>query len=251
MPKKRFDPAINWEELQREWRARVVAEYHSASFTAELLHLLIQIGAPYDLVYTAHRIVKDELVHAERSFVMLRAVGGEDSMVSLHEETLVLPAYAQTPLEQVICVDMHTFCLGETFAVPLFREMARRTKHPKATSVLKRILRDESVHREFGWALLDHLLERDDAKVKEVASAKLGGFLREFQFGYGTIREGKERVTSKEEPFGLMPRARYVKVFEETLQQVIFPRFQKRGIEAKSLLERATQDTTKEASALL
>jgi hypothetical protein len=227
---------LNRAELQREWKARIVAEYHSAAFTAELTHLLIRIGAPYDLLYTAHRIIKDELVHAEKSFSMFQAVGGQEQLVELRDDTLRLPVYSEDTFTQVTCTCLQLFCLGETFAVPLFREMNRRTKYYKAVFVLKRILRDESVHREFGWSLLDHLLERDAEKTKEIAKQHLGSFLRQYQSGYGRDNElVPERVGANEEPYGLMPRARYVKVFDETLQQVIFPRFAKRGIDAKSL----------------
>jgi hypothetical protein len=236
MPRLKKDPNLNWEELQREWKARIVAEYHSAAFTAELVHLLIRIGAPYDLLYTAHRIIKDELVHAERSFGMFQLLGGKEQLVELRDETLRLPVYSADTFTQVACTALQFFCLGESFAVPLFREMARKTKHHKATLVLKRILRDESVHREFGWSLLDYLLERDEATTKEIAKKQLGAFLRQYQRGYGTNSpEYPERVSAKEEPYGLMPRARYVKVFEEALHQVILPRFAKRGIDAKGL----------------
>jgi hypothetical protein len=215
-PKK--DPNLNWAELQREWKARVVAEYHSAAFTAELVHLLIRIGAPYDLLYIAHRIIKDELIHAERSFTMFQALGGQEQLVELRDETLRLPVYSADTFAQVTCTALQFFCLGET----------------------KRIVKDESVHREFGWSLLDYLLERDSETTKEIARAHLGAFLRQYQQGYGTDHAAlPERVSPKEEPFGVMPRARYVKVFEEALHQVILPRFAKRGIDAEALWRQA------------
>jgi hypothetical protein len=240
MAKKKLDPAIHWEEVRREWRARVVAEYHSAAYTAELLHVLIRLGAPYDLLATAHRIVKDELVHAERSYAVLRAVGGEDDVVALREETLKLPTYAEGLFDQATCVAMQSFCLGETFAVPLFRAMFRKTTYPRAVAVLKRILKDESVHREFGWALLDYLLEVDAARVRAQGEGRLRGFLLDYQQGYGLMAPGElEQVSAREEAYGLMPRSRYVAVFEETLERVIFPRFSRRGIDARTLWESA------------
>ena len=102
--------------------------------------------------------------------------------------------------------------------------------------MLKRILKDESVHREFGWSLLDYLLARDSETTKEIARTHLGPFLRQYQQGYGTDHASlPERVSSKEEPYGVMPLARYVKVFQEALHQVILPRFAKRGIDAEAL----------------
>jgi hypothetical protein len=243
---KSLPAGIFWDEVQREWRARVVAEYHSAAFTAELLHNLLQLGAPYDLLYTAHRIVKDEMIHAERSFALYTLFGGEESAIALREETLVLPRYAAAVFDQVSCVAMHSFCLGETFAVPLFRAMSRGTTHPRAKLLLRRILTDESTHREFGWDLLDFLCETKAERVRELALEHVPRFLDEFAQGYGTLYEGEERVREAERAYGLMPRAEYVAVFRETVEQVILPRFAKRGIDLSSrwsLPENATRPT--------
>ena len=60
-----------------------------------------------------------------------------------------------------------SFCLGETFAVPLFNAMREHTTFPLAKRVLERVLRDEAIHRQFGWDALDALLEIDaDEKVE-------------------------------------------------------------------------------------
>lgn len=223
-------PELNTAEVQREWKARVVAEYHSAAFTAELLHKMLQIGAPYDLLYQAHRITKDEMIHAERSFSLYESVGGEESAVTLREDTLTMPRYEARAFDQVACVAMHSFCLGETLAVPLFRAMARKTTKHRAKLLIQRIVKDESTHREFGWALLDYLCEVDANRVRALAATHLPGFIAEFKTGYGTVPDIPEEVGPAEEAYGLMPRTRYASVFDETMRQVILPRFLKRSI---------------------
>ena len=71
------------------------------------------------------------------------------------------------PLAALVDTILHAFCLGETFAVPLFAAMRPATTQPTAAAALQRILRDEATHRAFGWDTLDALLELDPA----------GGFL--------------------------------------------------------------------------
>src|SRR5262249_30992454 len=150
-----------------EWLRRVEAEYRSAAVTQHLTLWLIQIGASPDLLRAGLRIVRDELAHAEMSHRAYRAAGGEGGP-ELARESLELPrTSAQTrgdgeaaPLEDDVtrvCVDV--FCLGETVAVRLFKELRQRSEVPAARRVLDRVLRDEVRHRDFGWALLGWLLE--------------------------------------------------------------------------------------------
>jgi hypothetical protein len=55
------------------------------------------------------------------------------------------------------------YCIGETIAVPLFAALREACTVPIARRTLDRVLLDEVRHRDFGWLLLDHLLERDDS----------------------------------------------------------------------------------------
>jgi hypothetical protein len=62
-------------------------------------------------------------------------------------------------------VAVEIFCLGATLAVPLFRDLREGCSVPVARRALDRILRDEVRHRDFGWTLLDWLLDQPMAEA--------------------------------------------------------------------------------------
>ena len=145
--------------MRGEWLRRVEAEYRSAAITQHLTLWLIQIGASPDLVRGGLRIAADEMAHAElshRTFVAAGGVGGPQ----LARESLELKRHPGAPLEHDVArVGVEVYCLGETVAVPLFKELREPCSVPVARRALDRILRDEVRHRDFGWALLGWLVE--------------------------------------------------------------------------------------------
>ena len=52
--------------LLAEWRNRVAADVYSAAITAQVVHWMIQVGLPGELISLGLRIVQDELDHATR-----------------------------------------------------------------------------------------------------------------------------------------------------------------------------------------
>jgi hypothetical protein len=211
-----------------EWRNRVVAEYGSAALTAQVLHALIQCGMPDALCRTAIRIVGDELDHAQLSHDTLVALGGEDAPAPLDVQTLARPA-PEGPLAFLVDAIGRNFVLGETFAVPLFAAMREGTTHPVARATLDRVLRDEAVHRAFGWDALDALLEREPDGVRARLTAALPRWLVGFREGYGTLRP-EDAPTEEERGAGLIPIERYVAVHTACLAEDIGPWLARRGI---------------------
>ena len=146
------------ERVRAEWLRRVEAEYRSAAVTQHLTLWLIQIGASPDLLAAGLRIVRDELAHAAMSHRAFLAAGGAGGP-AMARETLGLPRTAGALEDDVTRVCLDVFCLGETVAVRLFKELRQACDVPSARRVLDRVLRDEVRHRDFGWALLGWLLE--------------------------------------------------------------------------------------------
>src|SRR5690242_3010652 len=140
------------DAVRREWLRRVEAEYRSAAITQHLTLWLIQIGASPDLVRAGLRITSDELTHAEMSHRVYVRAGGEEAP-RIARETLGAVAKGGVLEHDVARVCVEVFCLGETVAVPLFKEIRERAAVPVARKALDRILRDEVRHRDFGWSL--------------------------------------------------------------------------------------------------
>lgn len=213
---------------QAEWANRVVAEYTSAAHTAQLLHLLLQCGLTDGLEQSAMRIVSDELEHARLSHACLAALGGADAAAPIDASRLRIADDPAGPLATLVDLVVHDFCLGETFAVPLFLEMRGAARLPAARQALERIVVDEAAHRAFGWAALDALLVADGAGVRGRVAARLPGWLADFQHAYGDV-DGPD-PTASEAAAGLLAASRYRALHAATLREDIRPRFERRGL---------------------
>jgi hypothetical protein len=220
---------VNPERVHAEWRNRVEAEYVSAAATAQVLHTAILVGLPRQLLDTAQRIVRDELDHADLSLECLEALGGSAEQVDIGLEQMMPHPSGDGPLADLVDAVVRGFCLGETFAVPLFRAMRDGTTHPAVEPVLTRVLRDESVHRQFGWDALDALLAVDGPGVRARVEARLPSYLLGFHHAYGVVPDAAP-VTPWEQARGLIPYPVYARVFRDTVERTLVPWFARRQI---------------------
>lgn len=209
-----------------EWQRRVQAEYRSAAVTAQLVHWMVTVGLSEERVAVGLRIVGDELAHARLSQDCVIALGGDDEPQPMHAGTLAEPA-DEGVLAGLTDSLLSNFLFGETLAVPLFRALRAHASHPAVDPVLTRILRDEAVHRAFGWDTLDELLELFPAVADRVA-ARLPMVYERFRDSYAA--EGADVVLSdEEEAAGLMRASVYREVFYATVPD-LQRRFAKRAI---------------------
>lgn len=213
-----------------EWRNRVRAEYRSASITAGVLHRAIAVGFPRELLDMAQRIVGDELDHAELCQTCLIALGAPDEPATLDVAALQPVADPDGVLAGLTDSILQNFCLGETFAVPLFAAMREGTEHPAVEPVLTRVLRDETVHRQFGWDALDMLLLIDESGVRDRAQVRLPAMIAGFRRAYGEPPQAP-LITIEERRMGLIPAEVYASVYASTLERTILPWFARRGIQ--------------------
>lgn len=215
--------------VHREWANRVAAEYTSATYAAQALHRAIQLGLPDTTHRTAMRIVGDELDHARLSHECLVALGGSASPIPLELGRLELPRSEDGPVADLLDNIVRNFCLGETFAVPLFDRMRRTATHPAVQPALTRILRDEATHRAFGWTTLDQLLAVDADGVRARVNERLPGWLAAFWRAYGDLPDTDD-LSDDERAMGLLPLRAYAEVHEQTVRGELIPRFAQRGI---------------------
>jgi hypothetical protein len=214
--------------VHAEWRNRVAAEYRSAALAAGVLRGAIVAGLPEDLLHTALRIVRDELDHASLSHGALVALGGDDTPVPLHVGDLAGPPTGDL-LGDLVDSVVRDFCLGETFAVPLFHAMRQDARHPAVVPVLTRILADEAIHRQFGWDALDALLQRVPG-VRERLETQLPGWLGGVRAAYAESTAHAPPLSEDERGAGLLAPARYRELFWDTVRTDVARRFGARGI---------------------
>jgi hypothetical protein len=234
------------DAVRAEWRRRIEAEYRSAALTQHLTLWLIQLGAPPDLVTLGLRVVSDELTHAELSGEVFRAAGGTDAP-SIARETLSLTRTPGAPLEQdLLRVAVEQFCLGETVAVRLFHRLRKESRVDIVSRALRRVLRDEAVHRDFGWAMLEWLLSTALAtQFRAQLQRELPAMLARVRESYGGLMLSKlgadgmvERdraLSAAARAWGMMPGSEYLAAVEETFARDYEPRFRALGIELSSL----------------
>lgn len=230
-PARSRRPAASARVIE-EWQRRIVAEYRSAAITQHLTLWLTQIGASTDLILEGLRIAEDELVHARLSQEVVVAAGGAAGPLPLDRAELGLPTGEGEALEHSVlraCVGI--FCLGETVAVPLFKELRAACTVTVARRALDRILRDEVRHRDFGWALLTWLLATPHAPaLREQLERELPGLFGVVQRSYAAIEpepvtEPEPEMDPAERAWGLMPPALYRSAVERTFERDYLPRF--------------------------
>lgn len=232
-------PASN--HVRDEWLRRVQAEYTSAAITQHLGLWLIQAAVSPDLVKAALRIVGDEMAHARLSHATYVRAGGKDAPALVREQ-LGLSRNKNASLEaDIVRTALSVFCLGETVAVPLFRHLRERTTVPVARRALDRILRDEVRHRDFGWLLLDWLLEQPYAnEVRAIADAELPIMFTSVANNYSAAKENPSAdIDESDRAWGLMPPAEYAAAVLRTVERDWGPRFAARGIDGKAAWNRS------------
>ncbi len=222
--------------VRNEWLRRVEAEYRSSARTQHLTLWLTQIGASPDLVRAGLRISADEIVHAEMSHEVFLAAGGEGGP-QLVRESLELERRSDEPLEHDVARTAGVvFCLGETVAVPLFKELRAPCSVPVARRALDRILRDEVRHRDFGWLLLETLLVDHPLaeSLRALVVRELPTWLANVREAYSPELAGDDpSVSAAERAWGLMPLALYRASVEKALTRDWIPRFARLDIDAR------------------
>jgi len=233
--KRRPRAPLASERVRREWLRRVEAEYRSAAITQELVLWLIQIGASPDLIRDGLRIVSDELRHAELSSIVYRQGGGQEPP-QIVRESLSLPRRTSEPLEHDVArTAVEVFCLSETLAVRLFKELRSGCRVVQAKRALDRILRDEVRHRDFGWALFGWLrsLGGGEALVA-LAQRELPAMLGRLRASYAPAAARSElEIRDSDRVWGLMPTARYAAILEQSFERDYLPRFARLGIDVQ------------------
>lgn len=217
--------------VRDEWLRRVEAEYRSAAITQHLTLWLMQIGASPDLLRAGLRIAGDEVRHAELSHRAYMAAGGE-APPALVRETLGLRRRDDEPLEHdVLRTVVEIFCLGETVAVPLFKELRAGATVPVARRALDRILVDEVRHRDFGWVSLEWLLSLPCAPaLRVIVDRELPRWLARIRDHYGSSES--TAVTPAERSWGLMAPATYRACVDKAYRRDYVPRFRRLGVDA-------------------
>lgn len=167
------EPQIRF--ASQAWTMRGEQEHRSASVFAEATSLLVDTGAPLDVVTALARIVADELAHTEICARMARAFAADPPAFTPVARAAVAPESRRSRALRLLLVEG---AIGETISCALFSAGCRAATEPCTRAALRRILRDEAVHARVCWEALATLLgsapDAALALMEEEATAALG-----------------------------------------------------------------------------
>jgi hypothetical protein len=221
------------ERVQEEWRRRVEGEYRSAAFTQHLTLWLTQIAASPDLIREGLRIAEDELAHSELSYDVYGAAGGREAP-TIDLNRLSLPQRGEALDVNVVCVAVEMFCLGATVAVALFSHFRHIATQPVVRHAYDRIVRDKMRHRDFGWTLLDWLVDSDvHGHRRRAVELELPAMFARLERTYGEVGPPVDAPPSEQEiEWGLASAEDYAGILRRTVERDYMPRFARHGVDA-------------------
>ena len=228
------------ERLRAAWSARVAAEYRSMVVFSELLARMPEAGLPLEVSCAASRLVADEARHTEYCARLADALGGRaDATVT--DDDLRLADGALSARLFVARWTASMFCVGESASVGLLQALAREATDPCVRAVLDALLRDESLHDRFGWALARAVFPALTDDEREWLGADLA-----FAFAHYDRQNGRslrpDGAALPDEPagcdayagasHGVVAPARYARAWYERLDGVILPGLAALGVPA-------------------
>lgn len=217
------------KRVRTVWAHRTASEYRSATLAASYLHMLLRLGVSPDTARLCHRVILDEIDHAELCFDTYRAAGGVRPTSTVPDEWLTHTHDPDAALAlRALAIGADEYAVAETVAHRLFQRMATLDLAPEVAPVVQRIVSDEARHSGFGWQVVEELLEATGDEGRMFLSARVEGYLQRVRSEYGTSRLP---CTDEERQWGLMDGTTYDTLVDETLD-FVRTRFARIGVSA-------------------
>lgn len=199
----------HWLDIARLEHASI------ASFAKFSLELLL-VGAPMDLVRDAQQAGLDEVAHAERSFAIAAAYGGERSAArAMTELANVRP---ESDVRALVTAAIEEGCVSEMLGAFEVGEQAALATSPALADTLAVIADDESRHAALAWRFVRWSVASGLVDAGLVRSAFASAIARR--------RDGLGRAPAPPaddelaEQHGLLPAARRDALHLEALRRV-------------------------------
>ena len=234
---RRFDDRHRAMAAQA-WSARAGQERCSAAVFAAICHGLLAVPVSLTLSSALARIVDDELRHAELCEQMARELGGALDKDELGDAERRLRPPERDAISAAISLLLVEGAVGETISTALFAATRTLTAEPRSRSALSLILRDEARHARTCWEALDLLtgeVTRDGAALSADLSHELGVVEAHSVLPALKRVEAGDLGMPEHAALGLLPPLRRVEVFYATLEQNVFPRLRRFGIDTQSV----------------
>jgi hypothetical protein len=121
------------------------------------------------------------------------------------------------------------FCVGESASVDVLRVLLAHTQNPCIAAVLRILLRDETLHDRFGWALARLVLPRLTDDEQEWLAADLAPTFAHYDRAHGGLEQEDTAVPGD---LGLAPARARREAFHKRIDKVILPQLARLGVPA-------------------
>jgi hypothetical protein len=195
------------------WTEVAINEYRAAAWFTEVLHALIDVKAPLDLVGMTSDFLADECSHVEMASRLAMVLGGGVERTVDVERFAVRPR-GLTAFQRANELVLRISCVEEAFSAGTAGVSLETTSHPLPRAVYEAILRDEARHRRLGGLYFEWALTRID----EAESRRLGRVLQNVLNGLKPFWTPSTETTKVEPPcqdtraLGWLEPARFVEV---------------------------------------
>jgi hypothetical protein len=219
---------------QYAWLRQARTEYTAAALTGQLLHWLIVLGLSPETLQRGSRVVGDEVEHARLSHELYLLCGGADEAWVLNPALLWHSDDPEAPISHRALTAAGQLAVEESIALPVFAARLRNAKHPRAREVNERIHRDEAFHRAFAWDVLDEItgiMGVDTAR--SWVRPRLAWWMRVYL--RASLRDSEPTWTAQQLGMGLIDRVEHWTLMKACIEEVVIPRFVKRGLLEKGV----------------
>jgi hypothetical protein len=223
------------------WRARMVNEYGSAEvfegFVAQL-EGLVRLGLLDEAaIARARRFATQERRHGVLCGAVVEALGGSAQAPALPHREFPLHPDARGELEACLRNLLSICCLSETVAVALIAAEREEMPEGPLRQLLTRIWAEECGHANFGWRLLPELLAQADAETLAGLAEYLRLALAELETHELAHLPASFVKPQGGEAYGLCNGSEARMLFRATVERVILPGLEARGLPARRAWE--------------
>ena len=205
-----------------------------------LIPQMMAADIPAEHIRAVASMVSEELNHASLCAGVLKGVGGVP-MAELPELPPVATHPGVEPLEALLRNILSICCMSETVAVALIGAERLESGPPAIEATLKQILGEEVGHARFGWRLLDELGPRINDTLRGDLSDYLVTalvHLCEHELAHLPPNSAPSVAAAS---VGVCDGNDARRLFFETIETVIVPGLEKRGLRGQDAWAAAQQ----------
>jgi hypothetical protein len=215
---------------RRAWELRALDEYRSQVAFTEMLAEMTALRLPFDILGAAIRIVRDEARHVELCRRMVLVLGGDGKIQKSPD--FVGANKKLSTRERILRCAMGSLCIGETISVRLLAAVRDEAQDELSRHVLHQLVKDESIHSQFGWRLFEYLVPSLSRKEHRTLQKLLPNYFKHVAKTVRASAGSNLLLNGPAMPFGSLCAERRQATFLRSMEHDVVPRFEKLGFDA-------------------